>query len=154
VKLHPVVGHFSLLDRRLDPILKAAGDAQVPVMVHTGWRPTGSVLNVGRLAERYPAIRFVVAHMKEEWGVNRRLSHIAVAEAHPNIWLECSYAEHPRRVAEAVARLGAGRILFGSDWPLGGGRINWDMTKVTFAAITEEEKVQILGENARRLLGL
>ena len=154
IKLHPVLDHYSLLDPGLDPILESATRLRLPVMVHTGWRPTGSVRDVGELARRYPDLRFVVAHMKEEWGVNRRLSHIEVAESRPNVWLECSYAEHPRRIGEAVTRLGADRILFGSDWPLGGGHIAWDMTRVTYAPITEEDKAKILGENARRFLSL
>ena len=154
IKLHPVLDHFSLLDPGLEPALEAAAAGRLPVMVHTGWRPSGSVRDVGELARRHPELRFVVAHMKEEWGVNRRLSHIEVAESRPNIWLECSYAEHPRRIREAVMRLGADRILFGSDWPLGGGHIAWDMTRVTYAAIAEEDKAKILGENARKFLGL
>ena len=154
IKLHPVLDHFSLLDPRLGPIMESAEELRLPVMVHTGWRPTGSVRDVGELARRHPDIRFVVAHMKEEWGVNRRLSHIEVAESRANVWLECSYAEHPRRIGEAVRRLGADRILFGSDWPLGGGHIAWDMTRVTYAPITDEDKAKILGENARRFLGL
>ena len=100
-------------------------------MIHTGWHPEGSVADVGVLAKRNADVNFVIAHMKEEWGVNVRKSHIEVASKLDNVWLECSYAEHPRRVAEAVSAIGADRILFGSDCPFGNGDMAWDMTKVT-----------------------
>ena len=152
LKLHPVIDHYSLLDRELDPIIDTAANIGIPIMIHTGWGPNGSVEDVGKLAERYPDARFVIAHMKEERGVNRRLSHIEIASRYENVWLECSYVEHPRRITQAVEKLGSDRILFGSDCPFGSGDIGWDMTKVTSASITEEDKIKILGENALQLL--
>jgi predicted TIM-barrel fold metal-dependent hydrolase len=50
----------------------------------------------------------------------------------------------------AVRELGAGRVIYGSD---GGGRsFASQLAKVHGAAITEEQKHLIFGENLRRLL--
>jgi len=153
LKLHPILDHYNLLNPKIEPIIDTATHLRIPIMIHTGWGPNGSVKDVGELAEEYTDAKFIIAHMKEEWGVNRRLSHIKIASKHDNVWLECSYAEHPRRIAQAVEQLGSDRILFGSDFPFDGG-IDWAMTKVTFAPITEEDKRKILGENALQLLNL
>jgi uncharacterized protein len=152
IKLHPVLDNFSLLDSNLSPIIDFARKFGIPVMVHTGWRPAGSVSDVAILAKANSDVNFVIAHMKEEFGLNGRKSHIEVASRFDNIWLECSYVEHPRRIGEAVRRLGADRILFGSDSPFGNGDIAWDLTKVTAAPISEKEKRKILEENPARLL--
>jgi len=152
LKLHPVLGHHSLLDSRLEPLLDKAAHLKIPIMIHTGWRPKGSVKDVGKLAEIYPDAKFINAHMKEDWGVNPRKSHIKVALEHDNIWLETSYSEHRRRIAEAVDVLGSDRIVFGSDHPY--GNISEEMNKIRFAPISERDKVKILGENALELLNL
>ena len=152
LKLHPVVDNYSLQSPMLEPLIETAADLGIPIMIHTGWRPKGSVEDVGRLAKKYPDAKFVAAHMKEEYGVNKRLSHIRVASQNDNVWLETSYAEHPRRIAEAVKQIGSERLLFGSDYPFGSTDISWDMTKITCANISDKDKRKILQENALDLL--
>jgi uncharacterized protein len=152
IKLHPVLDNFSLLDSSVSPIIDFARRFEIPVMIHTGWRPAGNVSDVAILAKANADVKFVIAHMKEEWGLNGRKSHMDVASRNDNVWLECSYVEHPRRLGEAVEQLGAERILFGSDYPFGNGDISWDLTKVTAAPISDRDKRKILEENPARLL--
>jgi predicted TIM-barrel fold metal-dependent hydrolase len=150
LKLHPVLDNYSLINSRVTELLDTAAHLKIPVMIHTGWRPKGNVNHIGILADSYNDVRFIVAHMKEEFGVNRRLSHIKVASKHDNMWLETSYAEHPRRIAEAVKQLGSDRLYFGSDTPY--GDIGFEMSKITMAPITDNDKRKILRENALQLL--
>jgi uncharacterized protein len=154
LKLHPVLDNYRLDNPALEPLIETASGLDIPIMVHTGMRPKGSVESVSRLACEYKDAKFVIAHMKEEYGVNKRLSHMKAACKNDNIWLECSYAEHPRRVAETAREIGAERMLFGSDYPFGSKRILWDMTKVTWAPLSDKEKEMILGGNAVKLLKL
>lgn len=152
LKLHPVLDNYNLGEAY--ELIEKASELGIPVMVHSGWHPLGKVEHVSVLAKLFPKTKFIIAHMKEEFGVNPRFSHIREAEKHENIYLECSYVPHPRRLEDAVKILGSERILFGSDFPLGGGRIDWDLTKVTYANIKEQDKINILYENAAKLLGL
>ena len=152
IKLHPVLDNFSLLDERLTPIIDVARRFDMPVMIHTGFWPGATVEEIGVLAKANADVTFVSAHMKEEWGIDKRKSHIEVASRNDNVYIETSYAEHPRRIGEAVKQIGAERILFGSDTPFGNGDIAWDMTKVTAAPISDADKEKILGGNATRLL--
>ena len=51
-----------------------------------------------------------------------------------------------------MAEAGADRVLFGSDTPLMDPRSQ--LGKIITANISDEAKRQILGDNARRLLGI
>ena len=159
LKLHPVVDNYDIRKAEeqelLHELIGCAIRHRVPVMVHTGWLPQGSVYAVADLAERFPEGKFVIAHMKEEYGINPRMSHIEVARKHENIYLECSYVEHSRRIRQAVSAIGSGRVLYGSDFPLGGdAMMEESMAKVRWAKISEKEKEDVLGNSAARLLGM
>jgi len=72
-------------------------ELEVPVMIHSGWGVEGRVQDIGKLAEDYPDGTFVCCHMKEEYGLNDRFSHIKMAAQNTNVYLESSYIPHPRR---------------------------------------------------------
>ncbi|MFX0050570.1 MAG: amidohydrolase family protein [Candidatus Hodarchaeota archaeon] len=154
LKLHPVLNQYSLIDVVTKPLIEKAVELGIPVLIHSGWGPEGKVQDIGKLAEDYPDATFVCCHMKEEFGLNDRFSHIEIAYRHTNVLLECSYIPHPRRLAEAVDIVGAEKILFGSDYPWGARNISWEKTKVTQAPISLEAKKKILAENARCLFKL
>lgn len=154
LKLHPVFDKYKLSNPIVKPLIEKSIELEVPIMIHSGWGPEGSVQDIGKLAEEYPDGTFVCCHMKEEFGLNERFSHIEMAVHQTNVYLECSYIPHPRRLAEAVEILGAERILFGSDYPWGAQNIRWEKTKVTSAQISDDDKKKILAENAQKLLNL
>ena len=53
-------------------------------------------------------------------------------------------------VQQAVKEIGAKRVLYGSDMPFHDPA--FDMARIEYAKISEEEKKLIMGENAKRLL--
>jgi predicted TIM-barrel fold metal-dependent hydrolase len=154
LKLHPVFDKYKLSDPIVKPLVEKSIELEVPIMIHSGWGPEGRVQDIGKLAEEYPDGTFVCCHMKEEYGLNERFSHIEMAAHQTNVYLESSYIPHPRRLGEAVEILGAERILFGSDYPWGAQNIGWEKSKVTAAPISYDDKKKILAENAKKLLNL
>jgi hypothetical protein len=76
---------------------------------------------------------------------------IEVAQRHKNVWLDTTSSTYDSGMMEmAVRRLGAGRILFGTDMPLLDPFAG--VQKIRSAFLTEEEKTLILGGNLERLL--
>lgn len=152
LKIHQVFNGAA--DANYHSLVEAAVGLKVPVMIHTGFREPARVEYVGALADRHPDGVFICSHMVEEYGLNRRYSHIRMAEARPNVYLECSYVPSLRRLKDAVEAVGDDRVLFGSDYPLWHGRVDYCISVVENAAIPQESKQRILGDNMARLLGL
>jgi hypothetical protein len=76
---------------------------------------------------------------------------IQAVKPYPNLYLDVSGFDPERGIVEkAVAVLGAGRVLFGSDAP--GRSYAAQLAKVRYADIGEDERALILGGNAARLL--
>ena len=143
LKLHPVLGGYYLSNKVVFPLIENSIRLGLPVMIHTGWGSLGSASDVGQLAERFRDATFIMAHMVE-------LASVNVTKKNENIFLETSYAQHPRRITQAAKTLGADRLLYGSDYPLGGG-MEFELSKIILAELTDQEKIMILGENMRRL---
>jgi len=144
LKLHPVLGGYYLSNRVVDHLIERAIRLDVPVMAHTGWGMLGNASLLGQLAERFTDATFIMAHMIDP-------ECVEVARRHENIYLETSYSQHPRRIAQATRSLGPERLIYGSDYPLGGG-MKFEISKITLAEITDHERAMILGENISRLI--
>ena len=76
---------------------------------------------------------------------------ILVAKWFENIILETSFRD-PRDIARAVRKVGADRVIYGSDMPFGIPEV--EMLKVKVCDISEEEKKMVLGRNVARILGM
>ncbi|MBL7080939.1 amidohydrolase [Candidatus Bathyarchaeota archaeon] len=151
VKVHPRNEAFAINSEELAfPIAELASKLKVPILIHTGEPDTYGFAQptlVGDLADSFPDLTLIIGHM----GKRLYEDAICVARWFENIILETSFRSH-RDIARAVKRVGADRVVYGSDMPFGVPEI--EMMKVRLADITSEEKGLVLGDNMARTLGL
>lgn len=152
LKIHQVFNGAA--DEHYFELVNKAVELDVPVMIHTGFREPASVRHIGVLAAEFPQGTFICAHLLEETGLNGQSDYLQLACDHDNVYFECSYVRHPRRLREFAKHIGAHRILFGSDFPLGAHDIQWDLTKVLWAGLDQEAQDKILWKNAAALFKL
>jgi uncharacterized protein len=164
IKLHPSSQRFNPDDPNLWPVYGEAESLEMPVVSHGGIFPVDPESSdfsrpraFARILEAFPKLRFVLAHMG--WGYVDEA--VAMAERFPNMHFDSSSVItgtiNPPSLSddEAVAlvrRFGAERILFASDWP-------WfhplrDLERIETLALSDSERRLILGENARRVMGI
>jgi uncharacterized protein (TIGR03086 family) len=112
LKLHPAFDAYPADTPGLDPYLKVAADAEVPVTVHSGPGPADPDL-IRRLAERFPTVQFVLYHtyLGPPEGRRRASRH---ARRLPNLHLETSWCSSTE-VERLIDEVGSDRVLFGSD---------------------------------------
>lgn len=100
-----------------------------------------------------PDIKHVLAH----WGGGLPFYALMpeVKEALKNVYFDTAaspFLYSPKVYEQACALTGAEKILFGSDYPLlGQGRM---LKEINATGLDDNSKALILGENARKLLGL
>jgi predicted TIM-barrel fold metal-dependent hydrolase len=99
----------------LYPIFEAARDLNVPVIIHTGEQPYAMPATVDFVAGAFPDVTIIIAHLGTQ-GEQLTIEALLVAEHHPNVYLETSWAM-PHMVIEAVHEAGASRLIFGSNCP-------------------------------------
>lgn len=103
-------------------------------------------VEVETLAERYPNVRWVIAHA----GGSFEWADIAIAAMRkfPNVYAELTFTSVPGGVIEYIAEQTGGddRIVYGSDLPMRDPRqqLGW----VLFCRLPESSKRKILAENA------
>jgi len=151
VKFHPRNEAFAINSEELAfPIAELASGLGVPILIHTGEPDTYGFAQptlVGGLADAFPDLTLIVGHM----GKRLYEDAILVARWFENIILETSFRS-PRQIKRAVNRVGADRVVYGSDMPFGIPEI--EMMKIRLCDITAEEKEKVLGENMARILKL
>ncbi len=127
---HPIMGHFSVDDRKLYPLWEAINELDVAVMIDVGTTGMGAGMPGGlgavirhahpaavdQLAADFPNLNIVAAHPGWPWHEEM----IAVALHKGNVSWELS-GWAPRYFPEALKRDIKGRlkdkIMFGSDYP-------------------------------------
>ncbi len=141
-------------DPGLDPIMVAAVSLDVPVLQHAWLKTTGNLpgestpFDVADLARRHPRSRIIMAHLN---GVGYRGIE-AIADV-PNVVVDTSGGDPESGMVEAaVSRLGAHRVVYGSDAPI--RHFGVTMNKVLGADIADADKRAILWDNALRILNL
>ena len=151
VKVHPRNEAFAINSEDLAfPIAELASKLKVPILIHTGEPDTYGFAQptlVGDLADAFPDLTLIIGHM----GKRLYEDAICVARWFENIILETSFRSH-RDIARAVKRVGADRVVYGSDMPFGVPDI--EMMKIRVCDITPEEKDWVLGDSMARILGL
>ncbi len=145
IKLHPGLHRYPVTGRNYQPIWDYANQTNAIVLVHT-WDsdPNCGPSMFPALARTYPRARILLGHSGVTWrGYQQSMD--AAAEA-SNLYLElCGSQSHRLVIERSVQRLGASRILFGSDLPF----LEAWMThaRVLTSRISHAEKEQILRSN-------
>jgi predicted TIM-barrel fold metal-dependent hydrolase len=155
LKLHPPLQGFVLSNRKLlDPILGLAAELGFPVMIHTGVRLAGlpyvevSLADIGRLAQAFREVTFIVAHMG--WGGRDSSGIGELARDHANVWFDTAGVNGPHQIQQLVAAGAGERILYGSDFPLLHPKV--ELLRVELAELAPEVEAGVLGGNLQRLL--
>jgi len=142
----------NMRDERVDPIAARAAELKAPILQHAWYKRDGQTPNestpadVAALAARHPKTMIVMAHLT---GCNER--GMADIAPHANVHVDTSGSEPEAGITEmAVRKLGARRVLFGTD--ASGRGYAAALGKVLGAKISARDKALILGGNAARLL--
>lgn len=160
--LYPNYHRFSLDEPGLEPFMARAAAAGLPVCVQSGMEDPRRQYDreiidqvppeaIGGFARRYPEVSVVALGLK--WGQPEQLG-----DPWPeNCFFDTSNYETMGELEQAVAQFGAerrgyaaGRILFGTHFPLFAPLANID--KLRCAALTDTERHAIAHANAESLL--
>ena len=137
-------------DYRAEPVLAEAAKLGMIFMVHfrmiMNWgMAMYPVAEIAKFAGRYPQAKVVICGVNGEW------EEAATAmKKHANLLLETSCLQYVGKVAFFTQEFGVERVLFGSGIPL--QYPHCGLIKITKAKITDQQRRDILGGNAQRLL--
>jgi predicted TIM-barrel fold metal-dependent hydrolase len=149
VKLHPTTTIAHPAAPPTVELMRLSGELGVPVLFHCGDDPYTTPQAIALGAKEAPDTAVVLGHMGGYFHVEDAIS---MAERYENLYLETSAMPYPDRIAEGVRRVGAERVVFGSDGP--GCNPTLEVEKVRLAELSRDEEALVLGGNAARLMGL
>jgi predicted TIM-barrel fold metal-dependent hydrolase len=142
VKLHADMHQHPSDGPGYAPAWEFADERELPVLCHD------AVLHLAQPAERYGRAQVVVAHALS--APEQMQAALELAARRPNVHLDLTGSPLLFGALElAVEKVGAGRILFGTDMTFLDPRPQ--LGRVAFAQITEADKLRILGRNAAEL---
>ena len=124
-------------------ILQYADAHALPMLLHT----SGNMDEYECIFRDHPNVRFILAHT----GMGGAEKYVDFALRYDHLFLELCLSDcHYRLVEHLVAKVGAHRILFGSDCPFYSPAPQ--LGKIVCADISDEDKGRILRSNAMDLL--
>ncbi len=127
-------------------VMACAERLELPVSIHSGaqfclpWQ-------IADLARKFPSVPVIMDHMGYRYYVDGAIN---VAMTTPNIYLETALVSMPGYVRMAVDRVGADRVIYGSDYPTGHPAAMLAIIKA--ARLTPEQEALVLGLNLARLM--
>jgi uncharacterized protein len=145
IKLHPGLHKYPVHGEHYKPIWDYANQHEAVVLVHT-WDsdPNCGPLLFPPIARAHPRARILLGHAGVTW--RGYMQAVEAAEAVPNLFLDLAGSQHHRLILERCAqRIGAERILFGSDMPF--LEASMTLAHVLTANISDAEKEKILRTN-------
>jgi predicted TIM-barrel fold metal-dependent hydrolase len=142
-------GSAMLVEDYMKPVLEAARDHGLPVVLHTGTFSYTAPALMERMVRLNGDITFILAHMGSLTFV---LDAIEVARLHSNVYLGTSGMPSAVMLRKAVTECGPQRLLFGSDYPFWEPEV--ERARVESAGLDPGVERAIMGENAVRLFDL
>lgn len=146
VKLAPMVHRFAFAQPVLNEVAAACGERGFPVYSHVTPAPGATTADYATLARKHPQTNFILGHMG--FGPYDPDAIDFAAEL-SNFYLETSLGNF-LAISDALARLGARKIIFGSEFPLSHPKAELEKIRL----LDRAAQPAILGENLLRLLGM
>ena len=152
IKIHPDVQAYAADGPLYAPIWELAARRAAPVLTHTFVdSPFSDPLMFAAIAARWPEVVMLLGHSGVTGEGHRRA--MQVAGAHRNVYLElCGSFTTGHWIRQMVERVGAQRVLYGSDFPF--IELRYALGRVVFAGLPDADLALVLGGNARRILRL
>jgi len=146
LKLHPAYQGFQLTDPFVLPVIERALRHGLPIYVPTGVPIVSMPMQLAYVAELYPQGIFIQGHFgfPDFW-----IDSIPSVEHRPNIYVDIAY-NCISTVENAVATLGAERVIFSSDAPY--LSLENEVDKLLSLNVTEEERTKIGYKNMKNIL--
>ena len=148
IKLHPLLDGYHPNDPIVHPLADLVAERGLPLLIHTGHPIFTLPWSVEELARAKPETKVIMGHMGHG-NIIYINAAIDAAERHPNVYLETSGMPMHTKIAEAVNRVGADRVLYGSDAPFHHPKV--ELLKVELSGIKPSDMTMVLGMNAERL---
>ena len=151
-KFHPACHQADACHLGYYPVFEYCEEHGLPILSHN-WTgaPVKGKETLHGLAELFPRVTFIIGHAASGWSaidVNCDTAH-----RYPNVMLDTTGSGLTfDAIPEMVRRVGAERILWGSDNPFIDPRPS--LGRMLMARIDDDEKRMILGLNARRVFKL
>ncbi len=151
IKLHSDFQQFNIDDERAFPIYEAA-QGRLPVLFHIGdnrydYSSPERLMNV---VKRFPRLTVIGAHLVG-WSMWDRGAELFEGSG---VYADCSsslYAMSSEHAAELIRKIGTDRVMWGTDYPMWSAKD--ELERFAKLPLTDEERENILGKNALRLLG-
>ena len=146
IKMHSGVAR--LHDYLAGPVLELAGRLGVPVLADVA----GDMGIAKDLVENHKGTNIIFAHLGglglSETGIDW---FIELARTHDHVYLDTSYVPKAWKIADAIAKAGAEKVIWGSDGPLIHPRL--ELEKVKILGLPADAEAKVLGGNIARLIG-
>ncbi|PKB82767.1 MAG: hypothetical protein BZY88_03740 [SAR202 cluster bacterium Io17-Chloro-G9] len=161
IKLHPVINRFYPDDPKMFPVYEELGEDMV-LEIHTGRLPNSKpgdpvyaaperVMNVVR---RFPRLKVIALHLGGFYMLDEAERDLL---GHENVFIDTTWPPSLREVAAdtmnaIINKHGSHRVCFGTDYPLASQAA--DAEYIQSLGVSDGGVEGILGENARRFIGL
>ena len=148
VKLHQLFANFETNQEVVHQIAQFCGSNDMPFFIHLHYRK--HIRQFIKLLKANRHTKFIVAHM---------IGYEIIAEralGFDNFFFDISsyYLVPDEKILKAIDQFGAGRLMLGSDTPLGNNNLEKSLGRVRAFRIPESDKEKILGLNLKALLKL
>ena len=150
VKLHPDFQRFNIDDAEN---LYRVTSGKLPVLLHMGDKryEYSAPERLRKMAEKYPEQIFIGAH----FGGYSVWDRVECLKDLPNVYFDTSsslWFLDKQRAADMIQRFGHERYFFGTDFPM--WKHDEELRRFLALDLTEEEREDILYNNAAKLLGI
>jgi predicted TIM-barrel fold metal-dependent hydrolase len=163
VKLHPVNHSFIPNDARLHPMYELCAETGLTVLSHSGLGYAGTAgsarpADFAPVLAKWPGLKLVLAHLGgASWAETAALAadfpHVVFDLSEVIEWTGASYAPATTQLSALIRRIGADRVMLGSDFPW------YDPVRTAdrvagLPGLSDSERAAILGGTATRVFGL
>ncbi|MGZ8226768.1 MAG: amidohydrolase family protein [Methylococcaceae bacterium] len=147
IKLALVQYPSDLCDKNMTTLCEVARTHSIPIFMHLELTPAAS--NPDWLVDNFPDVIFILAHA----GVQRFEESLALAQIRNNVFVDASsYMATAAKIRRLYKKIGAGKLIFGSDIPVMCSNKSTALAKIEVVTMPDSDKARVLGDNLANIL--